>query len=59
MEGCDLAFEKSTVTATVKGHIDSIKAPADGEITADSVGEILPQNDGTKGKAAIRVTASV
>lgn len=59
MEGCDLAFEKSTVTATVKGHIDSIKAPAGGEITADSVGEILPQNDGEKGKAAIRVTSSV
>ncbi len=55
MEDCDLSFEKSTVKASVKGHIDSIKAPAGGEITADSVGEILPENDGTEGGAAIRI----
>ena len=41
MVGCDLAFENSTVTATVKGHVDSIKSPAAGRIEADSVGEIV------------------
>ena len=41
MEGCDLAFENSTVTATVKGHIDSVKSPAGGRIEADSIGEVV------------------
>ena len=41
MEGCDLSFENSTVTATIKGHVDSIKSPAAGRIEADSVGEIV------------------
>ena len=41
MVGCDLSFENSTVTATVKGHVDSIKSPAAGRIEADSVGEIV------------------
>lgn len=41
MEGCDLAFENCTVNATVKGHIDSVKNPTHGRITADSIGEII------------------
>ncbi|MBQ7910221.1 MAG: DUF3737 family protein [Clostridia bacterium] len=41
MVGCDLSFENSTVTATVKGHVDSIKSPAAGRIEVDSVGEIV------------------
>ena len=41
MEGCDLSFENSEVTATVNGHIDSVKNPASGSITADSIGEII------------------
>ena len=41
MVGCDLAFENSSVTATVKGHVDSIKSPASGRIEVDSVGEIV------------------
>ena len=41
MVGCDLSFENSTVTATVKGHVDSIKSPASGSIEVDSVGEIV------------------
>ncbi len=40
-EGCDLAFENSTVKATVVGHIDSIKSPAAGHITVGDVGEII------------------
>lgn len=41
MEGTDLAFEYSDVEATVTGHIDSVKNPRSGSITADSVGEVI------------------
>ena len=41
MVGCDLSFENSTVEATIKGHVDSIKSPASGRIEVDSVGEIV------------------
>ena len=41
MEGCDLSFENSEVVATVSGHIDSVKNPVSGSITADSIGEII------------------
>ena len=37
----DLAFEYSTVQATVKGHIASVKNPRSGSIRAGSVGEII------------------
>jgi len=41
MEGTDLAFEYSDVEATVKGNILSVKNPGDGFIRADSIGEII------------------
>ncbi len=41
MIDCDLSFENSTVTATVKGDIMSVKNPISGKITADSIGEII------------------
>ncbi len=41
MEGCDLSFENSEVEATVTGHIDSVKNPVKGFITADSIGETI------------------
>ena len=41
MEGCDLSFENTSVTATVKGSIDSVKNPISGRIEADSIGEII------------------
>ena len=41
MEKCDLAFEKSSVLASVTSEIDSIKNPASGKISAPSVGEII------------------
>ncbi len=41
MENCDLAFEYSDVQADVRGHIDSVKNPRTGRITADSVGEVI------------------
>ncbi len=45
LEGCDLAFENSEVQATVKGHIDSVKNPICGHIEADSIGEIILEED--------------
>lgn len=44
MEGTDLAFEYSDVDATVIGHIDSVKNPRSGCITADSVGAIVTED---------------
>lgn len=41
MVGCDLAFEYSDVIADVHGSIDSVKNPRSGEITADSIGEVI------------------
>jgi len=45
MEGCDLSFERSQVDAKVKGHIDSVKNPISGSITADSIGEVIIEED--------------
>ena len=36
-----LAFEYSSVQATVKGHIPSVKNPRSGFIKADSIGEVI------------------
>ena len=41
MVDCDLSFENTTVQATVNGEIISVKNPAGGSITADSIGEII------------------
>ena len=40
-EDCDLSFEYSEVDANIKGHIVSVKNPISGSITADSIGEII------------------
>lgn len=40
-EDCDLAFEYSTLEANINGHIPSIKNPRGGFIIADSIGEIV------------------
>ena len=45
MEATDLSFEYSEVEAEIKGHVDSIKNPKCGHITADSVGEIIMTDD--------------
>lgn len=37
----DLAFEDSELTADIKGNITSVKNPRSGRITADSIGEII------------------
>ena len=41
MIDCDLAFENTTVEADVRGAILSVKNPAGGHITADSIGEVI------------------
>ncbi len=45
MEDCDLAFERSTVQADVKGKILSVKNPLSGKITADCIKEIIIEDD--------------
>ena len=51
MVDADLCFERSSVKATVKGHILSVKNPLPGScITADSIGEII-QEAGFEGAA--------
>ena len=44
MEGADLAFEYSDVEADIQGHIDSVKNPRSGRITADSIGEVIRED---------------
>ena len=44
MEGTDLSFEYSDVEATIKGHIESVKNPKSGNITADSVGQVIMED---------------
>lgn len=41
MEGCDLAFERSSIDVSVKGRIESIKNPLSGKITAGEIGDII------------------
>lgn len=45
MEQTDLAFENSEVHAVVSGRIDSVKNPLCGEIRADSIGEVILEED--------------
>ncbi len=52
----DLAFEYSSVQATVRGNIVSVKNPATGFIQADSIGQIiLDQNIKTPANCEIRL----
>ena len=45
MEATDLSFEYSEVEAEIRGHVDSIKNPRCGQITVDSVGEVIMTDD--------------
>ena len=51
---CDRAFEYSTVKADIKGHIKSVKNPASGTIVADSIGEIII-DENIKGPADCKI----
>lgn len=52
---CDLAFEESTLSATVNGNITSVKNPTSGSICADSIGEII-LDENIKAPADCRIT---
>ncbi len=41
MEGCDLSFECSTVHASVRGEVLSVKNPRAGKIVADGFGAVI------------------
>jgi len=41
MVDCDLSFENSTVQATVRGFVHSVKNPTHGSIAADEIGQII------------------
>lgn len=45
MENTDLSFERSEVQATVNGDIMSVKNPMQGFIKADSIGEIIVEDE--------------
>ena len=45
MENCDLSFERTTVTATVTGKIDSVKNPLGGKIIASEIGEVILEKE--------------
>lgn len=54
-EDSDLMFEYSTVTANINGHVVSIKNPASGTIVADSIGEVII-DENIKGPADCVIT---
>ncbi len=49
----DLCFEKSDVNACIKTHVDSIKNPKSGRIFVPSVGEIIRDDENSKGEILI------
>ena len=54
MEGTDLAFEYSSVQATITGEIMSVKNPLSGKIEADSIGEIILEHS-VKGESTCEI----
>ena len=59
MEGCDLAFEYSEVNGVISGHVDSIKNPLKGNLTVNTVGQIIQDTHrrDTEGDVSITVLA--
>lgn len=54
----DLAFEYSSVQATIKGYIHSVKNPTTGYISADEIGEIiLDRNQKTPADCKIQMNS--
>ena len=41
----DLAFEYSSVNATLTGKVDSVKNPASGKIEAEEIGKLIMEKD--------------
>ena len=57
MQECDLSFEYSDVEAEIKGHIDSVKNPMSGKITAESIGKIIYEDSIIQSNAIITETS--
>lgn len=53
MADTDLCFEKSEVEATIKTSVDSIKNPLSGHIYVPCVGEIIRDDEKSKGKVIL------
>ena len=53
----NLLFEYSTLEARVKGHLTSVKNPTAGHITADSIGEIII-DDNIKAPGSCKISTS-
>ena len=51
----NLAFEYGTVEADIIGHVDSVKNPSGGIITADSIGEIIHDDEMKAPEEATRI----
>ncbi len=58
MEGTDLSFERSEVCATVHGNIVSVKNPVSGCVRADSIGEII-WDDEFKSASTCKIEISI
>lgn len=55
MTDCDLSFENSDVTASVRGSITSVKNPLSGSITADSIGSLIRDEYGKDSTCKIKI----
>lgn len=53
MINCDLSFERSEVEATIIGEITSVKNVYSGYVRADSIGEIICDDENAKGEIKI------
>lgn len=57
MEGSELAFEYSDVKANIVGHLNSVKNPLSGKIVADSVGQVVMDDEALESTAKVMVRA--
>ncbi len=48
MRGCDLSFEKSSVSAELREPIDSVKNPLNGRIIAPAIGAVIVDDENSK-----------
>ena len=54
MIDCDLSFERSEVEADIIGDIVSVKNVYSGYVRADSIGEIITDDENAKGKITVK-----
>ena len=54
MIDCDLSFEKSEVEADIVGEITSVKNVYSGYVKADSIGEIIVDDERAEGRVEVK-----